>query len=302
MTVFVEVAERGSLTAAAEALGMSRAMVSRHLAALETWLGARVLHRTTRRIGLTPAGEIALERCRRMLAVGEEMQAALGDADGAPHGRVRVACSTSFGVSHMATAVADFVRRHPGTAVDVVLADRAANLAEERIDIAIRIARALEPGLIARRITTCRSAVCASPDYLAAHGTPRQPQDLAGHNCLTHHYVGKGAWTFDRDGRSVSVVVEGTISANDATLLAQSAKAGAGIAFLPTYLVAPMLRSGELVALLPGYRPEEMGIHAVYLSRRQMPRVVRAFIDFLAERFGDVPEWDRGWGEEVNDS
>lgn len=293
MTVFVEVAERGSLTAAANALDMSRAMATRYLAALEAWLGVRVLHRTTRRLGLTPAGEIALERCRRMLSVGEDMKTALSDAEGMPHGQIRITCSTSLGLSHIAVAVADFVHRYPGTAVDVVLADRAVNLAEERIDVAIRIARGLEPGLIARRITVCRSVICAAPEYLAAHGTPRRPDELAKHNCLTHHYVGKSLWQFHDGSQGAAVAVGGTISANDAMLLAQVVRAGTGIGQLPTYLVAPMLVSGELVRLLPEYALDEMGIFGVYLSRRQMPLVVRAFLDFLVERFGEEPEWDR---------
>lgn len=296
MTVFVEVAERGSLTAAADALDMSRAMATRYLAALEDWLGARVLHRTTRRLSLTPAGEVALERCRRMLAVGDELKTALTDAEGVPHGQLRLTCSTSLGLSHLAGAVADFVRRYPGAAIDVVLADRAVNLVEERIDVAIRISRSLEPGLIARRITVCRSLLCAAPAYLAARGRPQTPADLATHNCLTHHYVGKSLWSLHRDGQVSAVAVEGSISANDATLIAQAVRAGAGIGLLPTYLVAPMLLSGELTRVLPDYAPDEMGVFGVYLSRRQMPLIVRTFLDFLVERFGEEPEWDRALG------
>ncbi len=293
MTVFVEVAERGSLTSAADALDMSRAMVTRYLSALEEWLGARVLHRTTRRISLTPAGEQALEHCRRMLAIGQELQYSL-DSDGMPHGQIRVTCSTSFGLSHLASAVVDFVHRYPGISIDVVLADRAMNLVEERVDVAIRIARALEPGLISRRISVCRSVICASPEYLVRRGTPREPQDLAAHACLSHHYVGRSLWQLYKDGQATSVAVKGPISGNDATLLAQAVREGAGIGFLPTYLVAPMLRSGELVAVLPDYTLDEMGIHGVYLSRKQMPLSVRMFLDFLVERFGEAPEWDRG--------
>ena len=291
MTVFVEVAGRGSLTAAADALDMSRAMATRYLAALEEWLGARLLHRTTRRLSLTPAGELALERCRRMLAIAEETKQALAD-DGVPHGQIRLTCSTSLGLSQMASAVADFVRRYPGTAVDLVLADRAMNLVEERVDIAIRIARTLEPGLIARRISVCRSVVCASPDYLARRGRPQRPEDLDTHDCLSHHYVGRSLWQFHKGGQTVGVAVHGPISANDATVLAQAVRAGAGIGLLPTYLVAPMLLGGELVALLPDYALDEMGIYGVYLSRRQMPLAVRVFLDFLAERFGEEPAWD----------
>jgi DNA-binding transcriptional LysR family regulator len=292
ITVFVEVADRGSLTAAAEALSLSRAMVSRYLAELEQWLGARVLHRTTRRISLTPAGEAALARCRTMLELGEDMRAALASPDDAPHGRIRITCSTSFGLSHMVVAVTDYLARYPGTAVDMLLVDRAVNLVEERIDLAIRISRQLDPGLIARKLSVCRSALCASPGYVQRHGLPQRPEDLASHNCLSHHYVGRHLWHLERDGQRTGVEVGGNLSANDAIALLQAVRADAGIAMLPTYLVAPMLRSGELITVLPDYALDTMDIHGVYASRRQMPLIVRSFLDFLAARFGDEPAWD----------
>ena len=291
--VFVEVADRGSLTAAADAMSMSRAMVSRYLAELEDWLGARLLHRTTRRLSLTPAGEAALARCRTILDLGDDMRAALANPDAAPHGQIRITCSTSFGLSHMAAAVADYVARYPGTAVDMLLIDRAVNLIEERIDLAIRISGALDAGLIARKLSECRSVLCASPAYLAAHGVPQRPEDLATHNCLTHHYVGRSLWHLQRDGQTVSVAVSGNISANEATVLLQAVRADAGIAMLPTYLVAPLIAAGSLALVLPAHALETMGIYGVYTSRRQMPLIVRSFLDFLATRFGEDPEWDR---------
>nr|WP_277928922.1 LysR family transcriptional regulator [Luteimonas aquatica] len=293
VAVFVEVAERGSLTAAAEALDMSRAMATRYLAELEGWLGARVFHRTTRRISLTAAGEQALSRCRQMLELGEELRGAVGERTGAaPQGRLRIACSTSFGQSQLAAAVAAYAARHPGTSVDMVLADRTVNLVEERIDLAIRIAHALDPNLIARKLSVCRSVLCASPAYLAAHGTPRRAEELMRHNCLTHHFVGKSLWHLRREGRELAVAVGGSVSANEAGVLLAAVRADAGIAMLPTYQVAPLLRSGALVGVLPDYDIEPMGIYGVYASRRQLPALVRSFLDFLAERFGDAPPWD----------
>ncbi|MCI4568889.1 LysR family transcriptional regulator [Lysobacter sp. CFH 32150] len=296
INVFVEVADRGSLTAAADVMSMSRAMVSRYLAELEDWLGARLLHRTTRRLSLTPAGEAALARCRTILELGEDMRAALASPDAAPHGQIRITCSTSFGLSHMAAAVADYVARYPGTAVDMMLIDRAVNLVEERIDLAIRISGELDSGLIARRLSVCRSVLCASPAYLAAHGVPQRPEDLATHNCLTHHYVGRSLWHLQRDGETASVAVSGNISANEATVLLQAVRADAGIAMLPTYLVAPLIAAGTLAVVLPAYALDAMGIYGVYASRRQMPLIVRSFLDFLAARFGEDPEWDRVFG------
>src|SRR3990167_6380430 len=293
ISVFVEVADRGSLTAAADALDMSRAMVSRYLAELEAWIGPRLLHRPTRRVSLTPAGEAALSRCRAMLELGDDMRAALASPDALPHGRIRITCSTSFALSHMAAAVADYVARFPDTAVDMMVIDRAVNLVEERIDLAIRISNELDPALIARKLSVCRSVLCASPAYLQAHGVPQRPEDLANHNCLSHHYVGRSLWNLARDGDVISVAVNGNISANEATVLMEAVRANAGIAMLPTYQASPLLASGELIAVLPEYSLDVMGIYGVYASRRQMPLIVRSFLDFLADRFGDSPEWDR---------
>ncbi len=210
MHVFVEVAERGSLTAAAEALDMSRAMVTRYLAEVETWLGARLLHRTTRRISLTGPGEAALLRFRQMLAIGDELQGEVASDNPEPHGLLRVTASVSFGQLHLAAAVAEFVRRHPLTRVELLLVDRVVNLVEERVDVAVRISRAIDPSLIARWLAPCRSVLCAAPSYLAERGTPTSADALAGHNCLTHHYVGKSVWQLQRHGRAISVAVGGT--------------------------------------------------------------------------------------------
>ena len=290
MTVFVEVVERGSLTAAAEALDMSRAMVTRYLAEVERWLGARLLHRTTRRISLTGPGEAALLRFRQMLAIGDELQGELATDDPEPHGLLRVTASVSFGQSHLAAAVAEFVRRYPLTRVELLLVDRMVNLVEERIDVAVRISGAIDPNLIARPLAQCHSVLCAAPAYLAAHGTPATADALAAHNCLTHHYVGKSVWQLQRDGRTVSVAVGGNISANEASLLVEAVRAGAGIAMLPMYQIGPLLASGELVRVLPEYALDVMGLYAVYASRRQLPTLMRSFLDFLVERFAS-PEF-----------
>ena len=283
--VFIAVAERGSLTAAAEHLDMSRAMVTRYLAEVERWLGARLLHRTTRRISLTGPGEVALQRLRDLHAMGDALQAELGSADPRPHGELRVTVSVSFGQLHLASAVADYVQAYPGTRIDLHMVDRIVNLVEERVDLAIRITRAVDPALIARRLATCRSHLCAAPAYLARFGMPDSAEALASHNCLTHHYVGKGEWRLGREGRTVAVGISGTITANDASLLLEAVRAGAGIAMLPAYQVNPLLAAGALVKVLPGYTLEEMALHAVYASRRQQSPLLRSFIDFLHARF-----------------
>ena len=291
MQVFVEVVDRGSLSAAAQRLDMSRAMVSRYLAELEEWVGVRLLHRTTRRLSLTPAGSDTLPRCRQMLDLVGDMHQAVATPDAQPRGELRMTVSLSFGAAQLGSAVADFVARYPGASVDLQVVDRTVNLVEERVDLAVRITNELDPNLIARKLAPCRSVVCAAPAYLHTHGSPARPEDLAEHNCLTHSHYGKSLWRFQRDGDWVDVPVSGNITANDAVLLARAAVQGGGVALLPTYLAGPEIVAGRLVALLPATPPEPLGIYGVYVSRRQMPLILRAMLDFLAERLGAAP-WD----------
>jgi DNA-binding transcriptional LysR family regulator len=293
MRVFVEVAERGSLTQAAERLDLSRAMVSRYLASLEQWLGARLLHRTTRRVGLSEAGEQALSRCRRMLEMADEVQSLSGAEGVEPAGRLRITTSPSFAQAQLTAAVVAFQQRHPRVEVDVMAIDRPVNLADERIDLAVRITNTLDDSFVARRLATCRSVLCASPAYLARHGAPARPEDLKAHNCLTHAFGSRAEYRLRQGGQALSVAVSGRLFSNETAVLHAAALAGAGIAMLPTYTVRPDIDSGRLLSLLPGHEPEPLGIHAVYLTRRHQPRALRLMIEFLAERFGgEVPPWD----------
>lgn len=284
MRVFVSVVDTGSQTQAAERLDMSRAMVSRHLAELEAWLGERLLHRTTRRLSLTDAGETCLQRCRQVLEQVDELENSAGQRNAEPRGLIRVTAAMSFGQHFLARAISDYVTRHPQVQVDMLLLDRTVNLVEERIDLAIRISNDLDPSLVARRLGVCRSVICAAPAYLARHGAPATLQDLARHNCLTYSYFGKSQWHCLRHGISESVQVSGNISANEVTSLLEVALAGGGITLQPHYLAAPLLHSGKLVALLPDWQALEMGIHGVYTSRRYQTPTLRSLLDFLAER------------------
>lgn len=293
MRVFVSVVDLGSQSAAADHLDLSRPVVSRYLAELEDWVGARLMQRTTRRLSLTAAGQETLPRCRQMLELAGDIQAAVSAPDEAPRGELRISVSTSFGQAQLMDAMADYVKRYPGVKIDLQMLDRTVNLVDERIDLAIRTSNDLDPNLIARRLSVCRSVICASPAYLREHPTPLQVQDLARHNCLTHSYFGRSLWHFEVEGESVSVPVQGNISANEAMTLQRAALAGAGIAMLPTYQAAPALHSGELLRLLPQAKPRELDLNAVYTSRKHMPATLRSMLDFLTERFTAEPEWDR---------
>jgi len=293
MRVFVTVVDLGSQSAAADHLQLSRPVVSRYVAELEDWVGARLMQRTTRKLSLTAAGQETLPRCRQLLDLAGELQAAVQQPDDAPKGALRISVSTSFGQAQLVDAIAAYVQRYPGVKVELQMLDRTVNLVDERIDLAIRTSNDLDPNLIARRLSVCRSVVCAAPAYLHKHGTPQQVEELSRHNCLTHAYFGHSLWHFDVAGQQVSVPVAGNISANEAMTLQKAALAGAGIAMLPTYQAADALRKGELVRLLAHARPRELNLKAVYTSRKHMPATLRSMLDFLVERFKDDPEWDR---------
>lgn len=290
--VFVEVVERGSQTAAADALEMSRAMVSRYLGELETWVGARLLHRTTRKLSLTGAGEQLLGQCREMLAMADAMQSVSRTDEAAPRGTLRIACSQSLAQAWLVHALDDFTRLYPQVSIDLLVGSQAVNLVEARIDLALRITNQLDPNLIARQLAVCRSVVCATPAYLARHGTPQRPEELAQHNCLSYAYFGRSIWEFTRTGEPHAVAVSGNLSANESMVLLEAVLADIGISLQPRYSVGAHLRSGTLVQLLPDYEPQQLGIHALYGTRRQMPPALRVLLDFLIQRLADRPDWD----------
>lgn len=293
MKVFVEAAERGSLTSAAERLGLSRAKASRYLAFLEHILGARLLHRSTRSLSLTGEGELALADCRQMLDVQERMLAKRHDRASGPKGELRITCSQSFSQSYLANVIAEYALRYPQVCIDIQLLERSVNLVEERIDLAIRITNTLDPGTIAKPLGVCRSVICASPAYLDARGRPNSPQTLLNHACLTHAQFETHSWRFQSTLRDewIKVPVKGQIRANDVTALKQAALAGVGIAMLPTYLVREEIVSGQLEAVLTDWSLPQLGIYALYTSRQYMPAALRTLLDFLEMKFSTDAFW-----------
>lgn len=291
--VFVTVAEQHSLTQAADTLDMSTAMVSRYLASIETWLGVRLFHRTTRKISLTEAGQGALISCRQLLELADEMQHQAADRASIPSGSLRVATASSFGEAQLAAALIEFQQRYPQVSVNLLVADRALDLTTERIDLAVRITNQLEPSFITRQLAICRSVLCAAPAYLQQQGTPASLADLHRHQCLSHSLVQSAQHRFRQDDGLQELPVSPRFITNETAILRQAALAGGGIAILPTYYVADELRTGRLQRLLPELELETLGIHAVYLSRRHQPLALRLLLDFLSERFaGSLPPWD----------
>lgn len=291
--VFVEVADRASLTQAADHLEMSAAMISRYLAALEDWFGARLLHRTTRKVSLTDAGLAALPSCRQMLDLADDARHIAAQRSREPAGVLRVTSAASFADAQLASALVEFQERYPQVEIMLMVADKATDLVAERVDLAVRITNQLDPAMITRPLASCHSMLCASPDYLARHGTPQTPDDLRQHRCIAHAFgIGK-QYRFSHDDQTTVVPVEWKFHTNETAVLCRAVLSGAGIGMLPTYYLGDSLRAGHLQPLLPGYLPEVMGIHAIYLSRQHQPLALRLLVDFLAARFaGDPAPWD----------
>jgi DNA-binding transcriptional LysR family regulator len=295
VAVFVRVVERGSFTLAAEDLNLSRAVVSKYLTRLEERLGARLLHRTTRRLSLTEAGAALFEASRGALERIEEAEAAVAEFQSEPRGRLRVSAPMSFGILHLGPALSDFARAHPKVTLDVKLDDRYVNLVEEGVDVAVRIGALTDSSLVARKLAVTNAVVCASSEYLARHGEPESPEDLATHNCLIYSYLSSAnVWRFTASGgREIPVAVNGSLRINNGIVLAEAAVAGHGILLTPSFYVAPLLRSGRLKRILAGYKLKELGIYAVYPQRGHVPPKVRAFVDYFAQRFGRKPDWEK---------
>jgi DNA-binding transcriptional LysR family regulator len=297
MRVFTTVVDAGSFAAAADKLDLSRGMTSRYLAQIEKHLGVRLLNRTTRRLSLTEAGEDYYQRAAQVLGLVEEaeQQAARGAAE--PRGTLRINAPVAFGIRHLGPALGDYLARCPQLKADLTLNDRFVDLVEEGFDVAVRIARRIDPGLVARPIARARAFACAAPEYLKKHGAPKSPADLERHNCLTYAYGGpQNAWQFARKGREVSVRVKGSLHGNNGDALCSAAAAGLGIVLQPAFLVHEHVRAGTLVRVLPGWEAESGTVYAVYPSRQFLAPKVRSFVDFLVERFGGKPEWEAGIG------
>jgi len=288
MEAFVALATAGSFVAAADKLGTSTAAVSRQIAALETHLGARLVHRTTRRLSLTEAGSQFLERAEQILADLVEAEAVVGREAANPVGLLRVSAPLSFGISVLGALLPEFRRRFPDLRLDIDLSDRVVDLAHDGVDVAIRIAQAPSPNLIARRIAPIPIVTCASPAYLAAHGHPTHPSDLSAHETLSYSYLSSGdTWTFrTAAGATAAVRVRSNVHATNGDLLRRLAVEGGGVIVQPGFIVEDDIAAGRLVQVLPDWSLGTFGLYAVYLSRRHLSAKARVFIDYLVEALG----------------
>lgn len=295
MEAFVRVAESRSFSQAARHLGVSKSVISRHVSALEADLGARLLHRTTRSLTLTEVGQAYFDRCLRILADIAEANLSVMNLQADPRGKLRVNVPMSFGVHHLAPLVPVFLERYPEVEIEMALNDRFVSLVEEGVDVAVRIGKLEDSSLIARLLAPARRVVCASPAYLAKRGTPQSPDDLAYHCCLTYSNLSTSdEWNLrTAEGQRWPVSVRGRLRVNNGDMLCAAAVNGVGLIMIPTFLAGPYLRDGRLVSVLEEFVPQDIGVYAVYPHGRHLSPKVRAFVDFLAERFGPNPYWDQ---------
>jgi DNA-binding transcriptional LysR family regulator len=293
MEAFVRVVERGGFTAAAQDLRISRAMVSRHVQELESHLGARLLHRTTRKVSLTEAGQVYYDRSAHLLSELAAAEGEVGEMHARPRGNLKVNGPMVFGALHLAPVVADYMRAFPEVNVELTLNDRIVDLVDEGYDVAVRIGRLEDSSMIARRLAPCRFVVVAAPEYLARRGVPRVPADLAKHDCIRYMYSDGGEiWHFQGPDGPASVRVHGQLRTNNGEAMRIAALRGGAIAALPSFVVSQELASGALVPILRDYGVPEMAVHAVYPPGRNPSAKLRSFIDFLVPRFGEHPSWD----------
>jgi len=291
MRAFAAVVDAGSFVGATNALGVSKAAVSRYVNDLESRLGVRLLHRTTRKLSLTEEGDVFYVRCKNLLGELDEAEAEITSRSGQASGWLKINAPVTFGVLHLAPLWGQFRERHPKVSLDVTLADRVVDLVEEGYDLAVRVARMADSSLITRKLSTTRVVLCASPKYLKRAGRPKHPSELAGHAVLAYSYWSGGDdWHFEGPHGAVSVKIHPTIRTNSGDTCRAGALQHQGIVLQPTFLIGDDLASGALVELMPEYRLAELGIYAVYPSRKHVSPKVRLLIDFLVESFR-TPRW-----------
>lgn len=287
---FVEVAEAGGFGRAGQRLGVSKSIVSRRVARLESQLGAQLLSRTTRGVAVTEAGLAFKDRAERVLAELEAARDDLAQRGEEIAGSLRISAPLSFGITHLAAVLAELAVRHPKLSLDVAYSDRFVDLIGERFDAAIRIGALEDSSLIARKIAPIKTVMFASPGYLAAHGTPRRPEDLSSHQAVIY---GAETWRFLEGRKSVSIRPEGRVRIDNGHAIVEAVKAGLGIGMAPTFLVGPAIDAGAVVPLLLDFPMPEAGLYVVRPPPAgHMPAKVRALTELLLERFGGEPYWD----------
>jgi len=292
--VFVAVVENDGFSAASRALGISKSAVSKRINQLENHLGVRLLHRTTRKLSLTEAGERYFEHAAQALTAAGQAEDAVTELQGEPQGKLKISSPMSFGRLHVAPLIPIFTQRYPKILIDLVMDDRNIDLVAEGFDLAIRSGDMPDSTLIARKLAPLRQVLCASPDYIDRYGMPVTPSELSERNCILFSYSGDAnEWTLNKDGKAEAVLVSGSYRVNNSEAILVALREGIGIGRLPTFVAGPDLREGNLVRILESYNIPDHTFYAVFPERQYLPAKVRVFLDFSINYFGgDQPYWD----------
>lgn len=294
--MLVAVMETGSFAEAARRLGTSSGQASKLVSRLEADLGVRLLNRTTRALSPTEVGQAYYERIRAVIEELDQLSEAVKNRSGSVSGRLKLTAPISFGNKQLAPALVDFATRYPEVSLEVSFSDRLVNLVDEGFDAALRIGHQSDTSIVARKLCESRIVAAASPAYLAAHGAPAAPQDLARHDCVVDtNFKDRDHWHFRESGKPVTVNVRGRIYLSNADACVAAAEAGLGITQVPSFVAGDAIHAGRLVPLLRGLEPPAVPVQVVYPPGRHLALKVRALVDFLAERFRGEPEWDKGW-------
>ncbi len=295
MIMFAAVVENGGFSAAARDLGLTPSAVSRQIGQLEDRLGTRLLNRSTRRISLTEVGRAFYARCADVSQGVQEAEALVLNMVDHPQGTLKVAATVAFAKAQLLPLLPAFLARNPDLKISLDATDRVIDLVEEQVDVAIRFSEQIDDSsVVSRKLATNRRVYVAAPSYVAEHGLPRTPDDVANHNCLRISTVEAwNTWTFENGADLRRLPIKGNFEANSADAIYYAVLAGVGIARLSTYLVNDALAQGRLVRVLPDYADETSDILAIYSNKRNLSPNVRAFIDYFAEKFGPVPPWEK---------
>jgi len=292
--VFLQVARLGGFSSAAQQLGISKAMVSKHVSDLEDQLGVRLINRTTRHLKLTESGILYRDRVQGILEDLEATEVSVANLNTAPSGTLRLMAPTSFGSFHLARAIAEYRKIYPKVGIDMVFTGRTLDFVGEGLDLAILTGELKDSTQVARRLTHSRLVVSAAPEYLEKYGVPQVPTDLTRHNCLLYSPRSPlGAWPFTVDGKATIVRVHGDVKANTADALRIAAIQGCGLVQSPTYVVGLDIQAGRLQPVLENFEPPKRPIYAVYLHRQNLTAKVSTFVDFLYDYYQPVPYWEK---------
>ncbi len=295
MRTYLAVVETDGFTRAGRKLSKSKALVSKHISELEARLGARLLNRTTRSVGVTEIGRAYYERARQLVADLDNLEQAIQSESGSPRGLLKITAPQTLGEMTVMDMVTAFRGAYPAVELDVLLADRMVDLVAEGFDIALRVSEMADSSLIARKLCDMRMPLCASPAYLQAHGRPAKPENLVDHACVIDTNIRwRENWRFERNGKQLIVRVRPTFSVNSASAIRDALIGGIGIGFCPEFAVADALRTGKLVALFDDMLPTSFGVSLVYPHRLHLSAKVRAFIDFAVDWYTPVPPWEKG--------